>query len=208
MKVLIAMESSGIIRDAFIKRGHNAISCDLLPTDAPGPHYQGDIYDILFTQRWDLIIAHPVCTKLCVSGNHVYAQGKQKYQERLDSVSWTSQFWYDCLEVADKVCFENPVGVLPSMTYLPKPKYIQPYEFGHNASKKTGLYLYDLEPLKPTLRIIGRMVEWPKGSGKMMERWDNQTDSGQNKLGPSEDRAKIRSQTYQGWADAMAALWG
>ena len=196
MRVLVSHEKSGTVRDEFIKRGHDAISCDLKPTEKPGPHYQGSVYDILFRYKWDLIIAHTECTKICVSGNHVYAKGKPKYAERLEAVEWTYRLWQHCIALCGKVCFENPVGVLPSLTDMPKPAYVQPYEFGHDASKKTGLYLHNLPPLVPTGRTKGRIVNG-------VERWANQTDSGQNRLGPSEDRAAIRSLTYEG----IAELW-
>ena len=208
MRVLISHESSGKTRDAFLTLGHDAVSCDLLDTSSerPGLHYRCDVYEILFTRRWDLIIAHPECTKLCVSGNHVYAAGKPRHQERLAAIIWTYQFWLDCLSTAEMVCFENPVGVLTTSTDMPKPQYIQPNQFGHDASKKTALVLHKLPELTPTLSIPGRIVE--SGPHKGRERWANQTDSGQNRLGPSEDRWKLRSETYQGVSDAMAAQWG
>ena len=204
LKVLVAMETSGKVREAFRKLGHDAWSCDILPADdASQYHFIGDIYDYLYTYKWDIIIAHPPCTKLSVSGNHVYAEGKLRHQERLDAIKWTENFWNSCVSVCDHVCFENPVGVLPTYTGMPKPQYIQPYEFGHDASKKTGLFLYGLPELKKdaSSRFAGRFV-----NGK--ERFSNHTDSGQNKLGLSENRWKIRSETYQGIADAMADQWG
>ena len=200
MDVLVGFESSGKIRDAFTRKGHNAISCDLLPTQSPGPHYQGNILDV-YLGDFDLFIAHPTCTKLAVSGNHVYAKGKPRYRERVKAAKWTEALWLDAIKEVEMVCFENPVGVLPTMTCMPKPYYIQPYEFGHNASKKTGLFLHNLPPLIPTRRVRGRFVNG-------VERWANQTDSGQNKLGPSPDRWRLRSETYQGIADAMANQWG
>lgn len=206
MNVLIGMETSGEIRGAFIEKGHNAWSCDLLPSDDNSDfHYQCDVYDALYGHKWDLIIIHPVCTALCVSGNHVYAYGKPKWNERQESVNYVNKLWNDCIEISDKVCFENPVGVLPTMSYLPKPQYIQPYDFGHDASKKTGLFLYGLPELKQTKRIKGRIIEF---KGRQVERWSNQTDSGQNKLGPSTERWKIRSKTYTGIAKAMSEQWG
>ncbi len=209
MKVLVACEYSGRVRDAFIAKGHDAISCDLLATEYPGPHYQGDVIEFLNNipdGYFDLIIAHPECTKLCVSGNHVYAKGKPKHDERIDSAIWTYDFWELAKRKAGKVCFENPVGCLATLTDIPKAKFVQPYEFGDDASKKTGLHLHGLKPLQcdPKSRFEGRYVEW---QGKIVERWSNQTDSGQNVLGPSDDRWKLRSTTYQGVADAMADQW-
>ena len=203
MNILIGMEESQTICKAFRNKGHNAYSCDILPCSGGHPewHYQCDIYWALFDRKWDIIICHPVCTKLCVSGNHKYAKGKPGYQERLQAIADTEILWLMCIKICDKICFENPVSVLATESILLKPQYIQPYEFGHNASKKTGLYLYGLPELKPTNRVYGRIV-----NGK--ERFDNQTDSGQNKLGPSKERSIIRSTTYKGIADAMADQWG
>jgi len=202
MNILIGCENSGIVREAFSSRGHNAVSVDLLPTEKPGKHVISDIFAFLGAYKgiFDIIIMHPTCTKLCVSGNHVYAKGKPKYKERLQAVKWTERLWKLSKRKAKAVCFENPVGVLHTLGSLPKPYYVQPYQFGHDASKKTGLYLWNLPPLKPTERITGRFVNG-------FERWSNQTDWGQNRLGPSDDRWKIRSKTYQGIADAMAEQW-
>jgi len=185
-RVLIACERFGVIRDAFIKAGHDAMSCDLVDSAVPGPHYTGDVRDIL-DDGWDLMIAHPDCTYLCSSGlhwNHRVPGRAQLTEEALDT--------------------------------------IQPYEFGDNASKRTGLWLKNLPLLKPTGFVEPRLVcqdcksvfayghhKCLKcGSHRYLPRWDNQTDSGQNKLGPSDDRAMLRAKTYQGWADAMADQWG
>jgi len=196
MKVLVACEYSGRVRDAFIKKGHDAISCDLLPTDVKGPHHQGDVFEML-DEDWDLIIAHPPCTYLCVAGNHCYGEGKDKYQMRLDAVVWTEDLWNACWDVSDKVCFENPVGVLPRMSNLPKPYYVQPYEFGHPEQKKTGLFTEGLPTLMPTIDAYEEMLMLPKGK-REANRW----------VPPGPDRWKIRSLTYQGIADAMAEQWG
>jgi len=205
MRVLIGCEFSGTVRDAFIKRGHDAISCDLLPTEKPGPHHQGDIMELLNSKPdgyYDLIIIHPECTKLTVSGNHVYGVGKPRHQERLDSVRWTYDLWELCKRKSKSVCLENPVGVLNSYTDMPKPQYIQPYDFGSDASKKTGLWLHNLPKLKvdKSKYVQPRIVNGKK-------RWSNQTDSGQNKLPPSKDRWKLRSETYSGIAVAFAEQW-
>jgi len=173
MRVLVACEYSGTVRDAFLALGHDALSCDLFPTDVEGPHYQGDVRDII-NDGWDLMIAHPPCTYLCSSGLH-----------------WN--------------------------------KPIQPWQFGHDASKATCLWLRGLPPLRPTEIIEPRWVCCGKaipdtlgkygcpnccGDKKPKARWANQTDSGQNRLPPSEDRWKIRSLTYPGIAKAMAEQWG
>jgi len=196
MKVLVGCEYSGTVRDAFILRDHDAISCDLLPTDKPGPHFQGDVYEML-KEDWDLIIMHPPCTALAVSGNAWYGEGMPKYQERLDAVEWTKKLWEACKKVSKRVCFENPVGVLPRQGGFPKPSYVQPYQFGHTEQKKTGLYLHNLEPLTETNNVFDEMMLLPKRERERMLY-----------LPPSKDRWKIRSTTYHGIADAMAIQWG
>lgn len=196
MKVAILCEYSGVVRDAFIAQGHDAISCDLLPTDSPGPHYQGDAFDLL-DQHWDLIIAHPPCTALTVAGNSTYGEGQPKYAERLESVRWTVEFWERCKDAAPRVCFENPVGVLQRLGGMPKPQYIQPYQFGHMEQKKTGLFLHGLPPLEPTNNVYDEMMKLPKNQRERLHY-----------LPPSPDRWKIRSTTFQGIADAMADQWG
>ena len=196
MNVLVGCEYSGIVRDAFIAKGHDAISCDLLPTEKPGPHYQGDIYERL-KENWDLIIMHPPCTALTVAGNKWYGEGQPKYQERLDSCIWTEALWNKCKERSAKVCFENPVGVLTRLTSMPKANYVQPYWFGHKEQKKTGLFLYGLEPLVATNNVYDEMMLLPKRERERLHY-----------LPPSKDRWKIRSTTFQGLADAMADQWG
>lgn len=196
MKVLVACEYSGRVRDAFLALGHDAISCDLLPTDVEGPHYQGDVFDML-NQRWDLIIAHPPCTALAVSGNAWYGEGMPKHDQRIESAAWTESLWLKCVEMADRVCFENPVGVLTRLTSMPKPSYVQPWQFGHMEQKKTGLFLHNLPALVPTDNVYDAMMELPERERQRMHY-----------LPPSADRWKIRSTTYQGIADAFAAQWG
>ena len=196
LKILIGCEYSGRVRDAFIARGHDAISCDILPTDAPGPHYQGDVRDML-NQAWDLIIMHPPCTALTVAGNSTYGEGQPKYAERLASVKWTVDLWNDCKAVSPRVCFENPVGVLRRLGGMHAPQYVQPYQFGHMEQKKTGLFLHGLPPLLPTNDVYDEMMKLPKNVRERLHY-----------LPPSPDRWKIRSTTYQGIADAMAEQWG
>ena len=205
MRVLIACERNGKIRDAFIKKGHSAISCDLVGTTSPGPHYKGDVRELL-DDNWDLIIAHPDCTYLCSSGlhwNHRTPGREEKTQEAVEFVR--------LLMSADipRIAIENPIGRIGT-AIRKADQYIHPYEFGHDASKRTCLWLKGLEPLEldQNLYVSPRLVEWPKGSGKIVKRWGNQTDSGQNKLPPSADRSMLRAETYQGWADAMAEQWG
>lgn len=202
MNVLIGFEESGVLREIFTIYGHNAWSCDLQPSRLHSKkHLQMDIYDALKFRKWGLIILHPECTKLTVAGNHKYAKGKSHYHERLAAIRYTEKLWFTAIKYADGVCLENPQGVLHTNTDLPKPQYIQPYQFGEDASKKTGLTLHGLPKLIPTKRIKGRMI-------KGVERWANQTDSGQNRLGPSPTRSRDRSQTYAGIGTAMADQWG
>ena len=204
MKVLVACEYSGRVRDAFINMGHDAISCDILPTESDGPHIEGKLFDsgINFSE-FDLLIAHPPCTYLSVSGLHWNKRNPGRAGKTIDALTFIEKIWN--LPI-DQICIENPVGCINSqLKFMPKPQYIQPYDFGEDASKKTGLWLKGLPNLKPTKHIDGRKVIV---SNKTYSRWSNQTDSGQNKLGPSEDRWKLRSLTFTGIADAMADQWG
>ena len=196
MKVLIACEYSGRVRDAFIKNGHDAMSCDLLPTDSPGPHYQGDVTDII-NDGWDLMIAHPPCTYLSVSGMHWTTRGLRDPKLTEDALEFVRLLLAAPIE---RIALENPISVISSRIRKPD-QIITPYQFGHDASKKTCLWLKNLPLLTPTDIIEPRIVD-----GK--RRWGNQTDSGQNKLAPSADRWKIRSATYEGIATAMADQWG
>lgn len=195
MRVLIACEYSGTVRDAFKAKGHDAMSCDLLPTDAPGNHYQGDVFDII-NDGWDLMIAHPPCTYLCSSGLH-WNKRTLGRQEKTDEAL---EFVRKLLESpVEKIALENPIGCISTKIRKPS-QTIQPWQFGHDASKATCLWLKNLPLLIPTELISPRIVNGKK-------RWGNQTDSGQNKLPPSEDRWKIRSETYRGIAKAMAEQW-
>lgn len=185
MKVLVACEYSGKVRDAFIRKGHDAISCDFLPTDVPGPHVMGDCVPLIRRGGWDLIIMHPPCTALAVSGNRWYGRGMPKHGERLKAIDWTTGLFELAKMHSVSVCMENPVGVLP----MKPTQYIQPWQFGHGETKKTGLWLHNLPLLEPT-----NIVE-----GRDQRIW---------RLPPSADRWKIRSETFQGIADAMASQWG
>jgi hypothetical protein len=196
MKVLVACEYSGTVRDAFRRAGHDAMSCDLLPTEAPGPHYQGDVRDVL-DDGWDLMVAHPPCTYLSVSGMHWTTRGLRDPQLTEDALAFVRLLMDAPIA---RIAVENPVSVISSRIRKPD-QIVQPWMFGHDASKKTCLWLKGLPRLVPTAVVAPRIVNGRK-------RWGNQTDSGQNKLPPSEDRWKIRSATYQGIADAMADQWG
>jgi hypothetical protein len=196
LKVLVACEYSGSVRDAFLARGHEAMSCDLLPTDSPGPHYQGDVRDIL-NDGWDLMVAHPPCTYLCSSGLH----WNKRVPGRQEMTEEALEFVRLLLDAPiERIALENPIGCI-STRIRKYDQVIQPWHFGHDASKATCLWLKNLPPLTPTKIIEPRIV------GNKM-RWANQTDSGQNRLGPSEYRWKIRSETYKGIAEAMADQWG
>jgi hypothetical protein len=190
MKVLVACEFSGTVRDAFIRKGHEAVSCDLLPTEAPGSHYLGDITDILH-QNWDLMIAHPPCTYLSSSGLHWNKRRPERAIQTEDAIKFVMMLATCGIP---KIAIENPIGCLSTRWRKPN-QIIQPWMFGEDASKSTCLWLEGLPNLIPT-NIITK------------ERYANQTPSGQNKLGPSPDRWKERSKTYQGIANAMADQWG
>ena len=196
MRVLVACEYSGRVRDAFLAKGHEAMSCDLLPTDAPGPHYQGDVFDII-NDGWDLMIAHPPCTYLSVSGMHWTTRGLRDPKLTEDALDFVQKLLDAPIA---KIALENPVSVISSRIRKPD-QIVNPYEFGHDASKKTCLWLKNLQKLIATDYVAPRVINGRK-------RWGNQTDSGQNKLAPSDDRWKIRSATYEGIAKAMAEQWG
>ena len=181
MNVLVACEFSGRVRNEFSKRGHLAVSCDILPTESKGMHYQGNIIDILH-YKWDLMIAHPPCTYLCVSGNRWYSNT----QDRLNAIKFVEKLWKANIP---KICIENPVGVLSTQSILGKPQYIHPWQFGHGETKKTGLWLKNLPELLPT-HIV---------SGREQRIWN---------MSPSKERSKLRSLTYTGIAKAMAEQWG
>jgi hypothetical protein len=184
LKILVACEFSGIVRDAFIGRGHDVMSCDLLPTESPGPHYWGNVLDIINT-GWDLMIAHPPCTFLTVSGNRWMTGNYLRYLERLNA----AQFFFS-LTFANipKIAIENPVGVMSGF-YRKPDQIIQPWQFGHGETKTTCLWLKGLPKLNPTNIVHGRKNRI-------------------HRMPPGPDRWKERSRTYQGIADAMAEQWG
>ena len=197
MRVLVACEYSGAVRDAFIRAGHYAASCDLLPSESPlGDHYQCNVLDII-DHGWDLMVAHPPCTYLSSSGLH----WNKRRPEREQMTKYALQFVSQLMEVnIPRIAIENPIGCISTKIRKPD-QIIKPYQFGHDASKNTCLWLKGLPLLRPTQLVEPRLV-----NGK--PRWANQTDSGQNKLTPSPDRWKIRSETYTGIAKAMAEQWG
>ena len=181
MRVLIACEYSGTVRDAFIHQGHEAMSCDLLPTDAPGPHYQGDVFDII-NNGWDLMIAHPPCTHLAVSGARWFKDKKVEQAEAID-------FFMRLVNASiPKIAIENPVCIM-STKYRKPDQVIQPWQYGHGETKATCLWLKNLPLLTPTNIVEGR-------------------EARVHRMPPSADRWKKRSETYQGIAAAMASQWG
>jgi site-specific DNA-cytosine methylase len=180
MRVLVACEFSGVVRDAFIAKGHDAMSCDLLPSDRPGPHYQGDVMDII-NDGFDLMIAHPPCTHLAVSGARWF---KDKKQEQIEALDFVRQLMSAPIE---KICIENPISIISSKIRKPD-QIIQPWMFGHGETKATCLWLKNLPLLVPENIVEGRV-------GKV---W---------RMPPSPDRWKERSRTYTGIAAAMANQW-
>jgi len=181
MRVLVACEYSGTVRDAFLAAGHDAMSCDLLPTDAPGPHYQGDVRDIL-QDGWDLMVAHPPCTHLAVSGARWF---KYKRVEQAEALGFVRLLLGAPIE---RIALENPVSVISSKIRKPD-QVIQPWQFGHGETKATCLWLKNLPKLVPTDIVEGR-------------------EARVHKMPPSPDRWKLRSITYKGIAQAMAGQWG
>lgn len=181
MKVLIACEYSGAVRDAFLARGHEAMSCDLLPTEKPGPHYQGPVQNIL-GDGWDLMIAHPPCTHLAVSGARWF---KHKQEEQAEALAFVRLLLNAPIP---RIALENPVSIISSRFRKPD-QIIQPWQFGHGETKATCLWLMGLPPLTPTNVVDGREARI-------------------HKMSPGPDRWKERSRTYQGIADAMASQWG
>lgn len=217
MKVLIACEFSGTVRDAFTRGGHDAMSCDFLDTETPGQHYKGNVRDVL-DYPWDLMIAHPPCTYLSVSGMHWTTRGLRDPKLTEDALEFVKQLMAAPIE---KIAIENPVSAISSRIRKPD-QIVNPYQFGEDASKKTCLWLKGLPPLRPTefieprLVCCGAVVEnrdkygCPNCNGEKVARprWGNQCDSGQNKFTPSENRWKDRSRTFPGIAEAMANQWG
>jgi hypothetical protein len=196
MNVLVACEYSGRVRDAFIKKGHKAISCDLLESDLPGTHYQGNIFDLDFT-KFDLLIAHPPCTYLCNSGvSHLHKDAK-RWLNLFDGALFFKRLLNAPVK---KVAVENPVMHKYAKTLIgnvDQTQVIQPYMFGHMEQKATCLWLKNLPPLKPTNLVKDEMLALPRKDRERLYF-----------LLPSKERAKLRSLTYQGIADAMAEQWG
>ena len=182
MRVLVACEYSATVRDAFRAKGHDAWSCDLLPTEGdPQWHHEGDVFDIL-NDSWDLMIAHPPCTHLAVSGARWF---KDKLVEQAEALEFVRRLLDAPI---DKIALENPISIISSRIRKPT-QIIQPWQFGHGETKATCLWLKNLPPLTPTKIVDGR-------------------EARVHKMAPGPDRWKERSRTYQGIADAMADQWG
>lgn len=181
MRVLVACEYTGIVRDAFLKHGHDAVSADLLPTEAPGPHHQGDVLQLL-NNHWDLMIAHPPCTHLAVSGARWFTEKRDQQEEALDFVRRLMT------APIERIAIENPISVISSKIRKPD-QIIQPWQFGHGETKATCLWLKNLPPLRATNIVPGREPRI-------------------HMMPPSPDRGKLRSATYPGIAEAMAQQWG
>jgi hypothetical protein len=192
MRILVGCERSGRVRDAFKKLGHDAWSCDIEESDAPGQHYKCDVLDVL-DEGWDLAIFHPSCQYLSVSGIHWNNRGRgwEETEKALDFVRKLMA------APIDKIAIENPVSIISSR--IRKPNFItQPWHHGDPHSKATCFWTKNLPDLVPTNKL-----DLPESG-----RWENQTASGQNKLGPSKDRARLRAVTYRGIANAIADQWG
>jgi len=199
-QILIAMEYSGVSRKAFEKLSAtnsfnwNVVSCDLLPADdGAANHIQGDALDVIKSKHWDFILIHPPCTALAVSGNAWYGKGMVKNAARLEAIKWTTDLWELVCDYSDYAVMENPVGVLP---FKPT-QYVQPYEFGHPESKKTGLWLHNLPKLQATDNVKEIHDALPRKERMKMHY-----------LSPSKDRWKLRSKTYEGIGQAIAEQHG
>lgn len=201
LRVLVGCEYSDTVASEFRKLGHFAVTCDLLETESnygQRYHIQDDVLGVVtcgFT--WDIVILHPPCTALCVSGNRWYGQGQPRHKERIEAIHWTTQLWHEAAQRCDHVALENPVGVLNKYGgIIPRPKYVQPWMFGDMQQKKTGLWLHGLPPLMETDNVYGAMMELPVAERQAI--WY---------ASPSEDRGKERSRTFPGMATAMADQW-
>lgn len=195
LRVLVACEYSGAVRDAFLRAGHDAMSCDLLPTDAPGPHHQGDVFDVL-GDGWDLMIAHPPCTYLTNSGVRWLHSDPTRWQDMVDG----AVIFRDLLNAPiPRVAVENPVmhGYAAKIVGQRQTQVIQPWMHGHPETKATGLWLRNLPPLTETDNVRAHMLTLPKAERSRIHY-----------AAPGPDRWKLRSTTYAGIAAAMADQWG
>lgn len=196
MNVLVACEYSGVVRDAFTRKGHYAVSCDFLDSEKPGMHYKGNVLDILYSYHWDLLIGHPECTYVCnSSAKHLYIDMKKENginQERWNNMIKGAEFFKTLWNApVEKICLENPImlGHAKKLIGIKQSQIIQPWMFGHGETKATCLWLKGLSLLQPTNIVEGR-------------------EQRIHKMGPSPDRWKERSRTFEGIGDAFAEQWG
>lgn len=196
MKVLIGCEYSGIVRDAFSKRGHDAWSCDLLASDAAGNHYQCDILEALEKQNWDFIGLHLPCTAIALCGNSTYGIAMRKHSERIEAIEWTRMVYNKAVSVCRKGYFENPKNVMGAFIGK-RTQAIQPFQFGHLERKETWLWLWGLLKLVETNNVYDEMMKLDKKDRERLYY-----------MSPSETRGHERSRTYLGIAQAMADQWG
>ncbi len=195
MNILVACEHSGTVRDAFIKKGHNAVSCDLLPTDSPGPHYEGDVRDII-NDGWDMLIAHPECTYLTNSGVRWLSEDASRWPKLFEAADFFKMFLDSDIP---KKCIENPIPHKYAKRLIGSDysQIIHPYMFGHKEMKSTCLWLENLPKLLESKNVKKEMMLLPKNQQQRLHY-----------LPPSKDRWKLRSKTYPGIANAMAEFWG
>lgn len=197
LRTLVGCEESGAVRRQFAALGHDAWSCDLIPARDSSPnHLMMDVFDAIINHGpWDIIILHPPCTALCVSGNRTYGTGKPKHNDRINAIAWTQKLWATAIKHARKGCaLENPVGVI--WQHIGQPQYIHPWQFGHPEQKKTGILTHNLPPLTETNNVYQTMVQLPS---KLRHRM--------HYMSPGPNRSKYRSETYSGIAEAMAWQW-
>lgn len=200
MRVLVGCEYSGIVRDAFLERGHYALSCDILPTESDkGDHWQGDIFRCLHeTDTWDLIILHPPCTCLSLSGNRWYGQGMVNHDKRLEAIEWTQDLWAIARKKSLHVVLENPTSVIFNHLDGGRVQYWQPHQFGVREFKKTGFYM---TPGVPDLQPQNALTP-PEPGTQQYRDWQRVWN-----MPPSPDRGKLRSKFFKPVADAMAEQW-
>ncbi len=208
MKVLIVCEESQAVCKEFRALGYEAYSCDLKECSGGHPewHIQEDAFKVISKQKFNMIIMHPPCTHIGVTGNRHYAKGKLEHYKRLQSALFIQAIWDLATSVCDKVAMENPVGQIPTLCKVPKAQYIQPYEYGHNARKKTGLWLHGLPRLVPTKIVEPEIVEYTRKDGRKTTFSKDYMD-GVDRSGKMKASTK-RSKTYKGVASAMAKQWG
>lgn len=189
-KILVACEFSGTVRDAFTRAGHHAVSCDLLPSETPGEHYQGDIFDILHQEKWDLMIAHPPCTYLAASGARWLYDPRPQFADRWEQLRDGAKFFTELLNAdIPRIAMENPAMMLKHTGIRPADQRLQPWQYGHAETKGVWLWLKNLSPLTPTNLVEGR-------------------EARVHRMAPGPERQKERSRFFRGIADAMAQQWG